>query len=185
MIQFDEHFFQRGWKQPPTTRKNHPPTETEDTSIFDLPGILWRHNSTDPPAYIYLIEQATDGRGAWPMWNNQSSHIFSKLPHNPTRMSQEVSKWLVSGYNPNIPHLYVGYNPFTNHLLTSWDIQAPPAPPKKESPWNHKNCSWKTTLGLVQMSETWNFLGPRTGRHGTVLWVGFFGTKTPALLERY
>ena len=26
-------------------------------------------------------------------------------------------------YNPNIPHLYVGYNPFTNHLLTSWDIQ--------------------------------------------------------------
>ena len=84
MIQFDEHFFQRGWKQPPTTRKNHPPTETEDTSIFDLPGILWRHNSTDPPAYIYLIEQATDGRGAWPMWNNQSSHIFSKLPHNPT-----------------------------------------------------------------------------------------------------
>ena len=27
------------------------------------------------------------------------------------------------GYNPNIPHLWVGYNPFTNHLLTSWDIQ--------------------------------------------------------------
>ena len=32
------------------------------------------------------------------------------------------------GYNPNIPHLQVGYkvitvNPFTNHLLTSWDIQ--------------------------------------------------------------
>ena len=34
------------------------------------------------------------------------------------------SKCLVSGlYNPNIPHLYVGYNPLTNHLLTSWDIQ--------------------------------------------------------------
>ena len=31
------------------------------------------------------------------------------------------------GYNPNIPHLisiYLIYNPFTNHLLTSWDIQA-------------------------------------------------------------
>ena len=27
------------------------------------------------------------------------------------------------GYIPNIPHLYVGYSPFTNHLLTSWDIQ--------------------------------------------------------------
>ena len=27
------------------------------------------------------------------------------------------------GYNPNIPDLYVGYNPLTNNLLTSWDIQ--------------------------------------------------------------
>ena len=27
------------------------------------------------------------------------------------------------GWNPNIYHLQVGYNPFTNHLLTSWDIQ--------------------------------------------------------------
>ena len=26
-------------------------------------------------------------------------------------------------YNPNIPHLQVGYNLFSNHLLTSWDIQ--------------------------------------------------------------
>ena len=26
-------------------------------------------------------------------------------------------------YNRNIPHLDVGYNPFTNHLLTSWDIR--------------------------------------------------------------
>ena len=29
------------------------------------------------------------------------------------------------GYNPNIPHLWVGYNPLTIHLLTSWDIQEP------------------------------------------------------------
>ncbi|CAJ1460333.1 unnamed protein product, partial [Effrenium voratum] len=34
---------------------------TNATSIFDLPGILWRHNSTDPPAYIYMIEAADDG----------------------------------------------------------------------------------------------------------------------------
>ena len=27
------------------------------------------------------------------------------------------------GYNPNIPYLQVEYNPFTNHLLTSWAIQ--------------------------------------------------------------
>ena len=26
-------------------------------------------------------------------------------------------------YNPNIPHLQVGYFLFTNHVLTSWDIQ--------------------------------------------------------------
>ena len=30
---------------------------------------------------------------------------------------------LQNGYNPNIPHFEVGYIPFTNHLLTSWDIQ--------------------------------------------------------------
>ena len=30
-------------------------------------------------------------------------------------MSQEFSKWIVNG-------IYVGYNPFTNHLLNSWDI---------------------------------------------------------------
>ena len=27
------------------------------------------------------------------------------------------------GYTQNIPPLKVGYNPFTNNLLTSWDIQ--------------------------------------------------------------
>ena len=41
-----------------------------------------------------------------------------------TRVSQEVSKWLVNGcYNLLINGVYSGYNPFTNHLLTSWDIQ--------------------------------------------------------------
>ena len=55
-------------------REKHPPTE--DTSIFDLPGILWRHNSTDPPAYIYLIEQATDGRGAWPIVQRKNKGRF-------------------------------------------------------------------------------------------------------------
>ena len=42
-----------------------------------------------------------------------------------TWMSQEVSKWLVSGFITYIliNGVYWGYNPFTNHLLTSWDIQ--------------------------------------------------------------
>ena len=39
-------------------------------------------------------------------------------------MSQEVGKWLGSmGYNLLINGVYWGYNPFTNHLLTSRDIQ--------------------------------------------------------------
>ena len=50
-----------------------------------------------------------------------SSHAPPDAPQLSTNkirawMCQEVSKWV-------IPHLEVGYNPFTNHLLTSWDIQ--------------------------------------------------------------
>ena len=33
-----------------------------------------------------------------------------------------VSKWIVS-YNLLTNGVYWGYNPLTNHLLTSWDIQ--------------------------------------------------------------
>ena len=32
------------------------------------------------------------------------------------------------GYNLLINGIYWGYNPFTNHLLTSWDIQARQTP---------------------------------------------------------
>ena len=46
-----------------------------------------------------------------------------------TWMCQEVSKWLVNGSFTTIyiytPHLSVAYNPFTNHLLPSSDIQVP------------------------------------------------------------
>ena len=35
-------------------------------------------------------------------------------------MSQEVSKWIK---NLLINGVYWGYNPLTNHLLSSWDIQ--------------------------------------------------------------
>ena len=39
-------------------------------------------------------------------------------------MSQEVGKWLGSmGYNLLINGVYWGYNPLTNLLLISWDIQ--------------------------------------------------------------
>ena len=50
------------------------------------------------------------------------------------------------GYNPNIPHLYVGWNPFANHLLTSWDIQVHPGPGQK---WTCKSpiCFFTCCLG--------------------------------------
>ena len=42
-------------------------------------------------------------------------------------------------YKPNIPHLKVGYNPFTNHLLTSWDIQVARSLPS----WILDTATWK------------------------------------------
>ena len=38
-------------------------------------------------------------------------------------MSQEVSKWLVNGLQPTYKWGILGYNPLTNLLLSSWDIQ--------------------------------------------------------------
>ena len=38
----------------------------------------------------------------------------------------EVGQPMLGWRHPNIPDLSVGYNPFTNHLLTSWDIQVVP-----------------------------------------------------------
>ena len=63
------------------------------------------------------------------------------------------------GYNPNILHLYVGYNPFTNHLLTSWDIRVVSGGARERSyDWTRQSCSyWKR----IQ-----------------VLWVTFFRWKT-------
>ena len=45
------------------------------------------------------------------------------------------------GYNPNILHLYVGYNPFTNHLLTSWDIRVVSGGARERSyDWTRQSC---------------------------------------------
>ena len=55
----------------------------------------------------------------------RNSKRGDKMRHFPTRMSQELSKWLFyMDYNLLINGVYWGYNPLTNHLLTSWDIQA-------------------------------------------------------------
>eukprot|EP00931_Biecheleriopsis_adriatica_P048501 TRINITY_DN28018_c0_g1_i1.p1 TRINITY_DN28018_c0_g1~~TRINITY_DN28018_c0_g1_i1.p1 ORF type:complete len:3899 (-),score=525.31 TRINITY_DN28018_c0_g1_i1:23-11719(-) len=37
--------------------------ESNATHVADIPGALWRWNSTDPPAYIESIVPASDGRG--------------------------------------------------------------------------------------------------------------------------
>ena len=58
------------------------------------------------------------------------------------------------GYNPNILHFCVGYNPFTNHLLTSWDILVD-LPTKKESaigPSENK----KEGSGCVHIAGVWD-----------------------------
>ena len=51
------------------------------------------------------------------VWRLDSLRNLQLCIRKPTGMSQEVRKWLGSmrSYNPNIPHLQVGYNPFTNH----------------------------------------------------------------------
>ena len=51
------------------------------------------------------------------------------------------------GYNPNIFHLELGYNPFTNHLLTSWDILVPKRPKQF---WFHRFLYYPLVL-----SGTW------------------------------
>ena len=46
-------------------------------------------------------------------------YSFISCPLNAGKLRQTLQ-----GTSPShIPHLRVGYNPFTNHLLTSWDIQ--------------------------------------------------------------
>ena len=73
----------------------------------------------------------------WLHWRSSEVHISLQFFFNngntfeyPTKlgmttwMTQEVSKWLGSmGCNLLINGVYWGYNQFTNHLLTLWDIQ--------------------------------------------------------------
>ena len=52
----------------------------------------------------------------------KSRCVFFVLDH--TGMSQEASKWLVNGSQLTCKLGYIGdITHFTNHLLTSWDIQ--------------------------------------------------------------
>ena len=58
---------------------------------------------------------------------DQMTYSHQKVPNTTwkgTWMSPEVSKLLGSmGYNLRTNGMYCGYNPLTNLLLTSWDIQ--------------------------------------------------------------
>ena len=61
------------------------------------------------------------------------------------------------GYNPNIHHLEVGYNPFTNHLLTSRGIQV------QIQNWAEKNTKrLKQNRGYMTL---WHQLKQSTGRN--------------------
>ena len=50
-----------------------------------------------------------------------------------------VSKWVINSYNLFINGVYWGYNPLTNHLLNSWDIQVQPSPMKKKGKSSEPN----------------------------------------------
>ena len=71
--------------------------------------------------YTYFFMVRKKGWGFWGVHSMGVIHPnhVSKSLHDPASisMSQEVCKWLgsVGDFTPNIPHLYVGYNPFTNH----------------------------------------------------------------------
>ena len=63
------------------------------------------------------------------------------MPRSSTWMSQEVSKRLVRGLYPQYTWFKVCYyNPFTNHLLTSCDIQVATFPEAKR---NLRHSGWK------------------------------------------
>ena len=51
----------------------------------------------------------------------ENTHLYGRVPSKPvpTWMSQEVSKWLVNGLLLLIVGYIGGYNPFTNHFVTS------------------------------------------------------------------
>ena len=92
----------------------NPLISTHFTSIMfpQLRGWTQKKSATSPPTHPKMTG------GTWLILP------FLKRNMIPTRMSQEVSKWLGSvGYKPNISHLKVGYNPLIDLLLTSWDIQ--------------------------------------------------------------
>ena len=77
-------------------------------------------------------------------------------------MFLQVCKRLGSvGFNPNISPLEVGHNPFTNHLLISWDIQVGPKICWKIFTHRNKWCSGQL-LGVQTVffhkEKTWDSL---------------------------
>ena len=82
-------------------------------------------------------------------------------------MSQKVSKWLVNGlFHLLINGVYWGYNPPSNHILTSWDIQVPLIGPSPYKPPPVIFLSASPERRPPRRSHTWRSLGfpnPRGG----------------------
>ena len=89
-----------------------------------------------------------------------------------TGMYQEVCKWLVSGLKPSYKWGILGiggYNPLTNHLLTSWDIQVPFL----------KGCDIKKSAKASQLPSKYSqLLCQRTAWHQWFLLTNTWGTKS-------
>ena len=104
---------------------------------------------------------------------------WKTLPQT-TWMSQEVSKRLVSGWYPQYtPFISRLYNPFTNHLRTSWDIQASIKSPSMakvlEATALLFNTNWRTKR-FVWMVATQIFLefSPRSLWKMNPFWRAYF-----------
>ena len=93
-------------------------------------------------------------------------------PFCQTWMSQEVSKWLVNGlFHLLLIGVYWGYNPLTNHLLTSWDIRGGFRNPLDflRAPDRPAGCDFPTNFSLL-LGEV--FEPRRWARTVPCLWRG-------------
>ena len=89
------------------------------------PPKKWRPQNDDLQGWVYQILhpcEPRETRRSEASDHHRNTKSTEALVKNYDHLDIPVSKKLL-GYNLLIYGVYWGYNPFTNHLLTSWDIQ--------------------------------------------------------------
>ena len=89
-----------------------------------LPTKNWRPENDDLQGWVYQIlhPEPRETRRSEASDHHRNTKSTEALVKNYDYLDIPVSKKLL-GYNLLIYGVYWGYNPFANHLLTSWDIQ--------------------------------------------------------------